>query len=195
MVDTCSTDRGRVQFCEELVTLNLGLLFCDGAVTLAGRNLVVAAEHLHGAVWLDFVVVVTKDPRPARPVLPRLYSGMLNACLHSQASSQPLEVSFRLQSFTSVPRGNRCFKSLQSLSCARNPTNPTNDPTNAITDHPPARLRLLRAESWRGDKRLLASVDTKRGTLTVRKTIAGVSKDVLHLQRNWEFESRRPRPA
>jgi hypothetical protein len=33
------------------------------------------------------------------------------------------------------------------------------------------------------DKRLLASVDAKRGTVTVRRTIAGVSKDVLHLRR------------
>src|SRR5580658_950981 len=63
--------------------IDFGLLLRDRAVALAGRDFVILPQGLGGPIGLNLFGPVAEDPGPARPVLPRLYLGMLHPCFHS----------------------------------------------------------------------------------------------------------------
>jgi hypothetical protein len=74
---------GSVQFCQDLVALNLGLLLRDGTLAPAGCNLVVSPKDLYRAVRLNDVLVAAEDPWPPGTILPRLHLRMLHTSLHT----------------------------------------------------------------------------------------------------------------
>lgn len=76
----------RVQFCQELVTLDFRLFFGDGALAFAWAHRLVLAQCFDRAVRLNVVGPIPKDPGGAVPVSPCLYLRMLNTRLHSQPS-------------------------------------------------------------------------------------------------------------
>jgi len=62
---------------------------------------VVFPQRLHGTIGLDLVVAIAEDPRSALAILTLRHLGMLNSCLHAQASSQHVKTSVSEQHHSS----------------------------------------------------------------------------------------------